>query len=133
MFSEEGLKRHISLLNMQWSDFDDFVKKYDSRVNEENYVKRTVFVTTVNYVGYLVKKGLLDIGSVYEICGEAIMDNWQKFKPVYYKYVEVGGYGKDIFENFEYIAEEMMRMKAARDPKYKGYGTPEEYNEIVKG
>jgi hypothetical protein len=133
MFSEEGLKRHISLLNMQWVDFDDFVKKYDSKVNEENYVKRTVFVTTVNYVGYLVKEGLLDIGSVYEICGEAIMDNWLKFKTIYYKYVEVGGYGRDVFENFEYIAKEMIKMKATRDPSYKGYGTPEEYAEEVKG
>ena len=132
MFSEEGLKRHISLLNMDWSDFDDFVKKYDSSVNEENYVKRTVFVTTVNYVGYLVKEGLLDIGSVYEICGEAIMDNWLKFKPIYYKYVEIGGYGKDIFENFGYIAKEMIRMKAVRDPNYKGYETREN-NGVVKG
>jgi hypothetical protein len=135
MFSEEGLKRHISLLNMEWSDWDDFQKKYDSKVNEENYVKRTVFVTTVNYVGYLVKEGLLDVGSVYEICGEAIMDNWLKFKPIYYKYVEVGGYGRDIFENFEYLAEVMIRMKAARDPSYKGSAltTPEGDVKAVKG
>ncbi len=87
---------------------------------------------TVNYVGYLVKEGLLDIGSVYEICGEAIMDNWLKFKPIYYGYVEIGGYGKDIFENFEYIAKEIMRMKAVRDPNYKGYEAPDEYCKVVK-
>jgi hypothetical protein len=136
MFSEEGLRRFISLMNMEWSDFEDFEKKYDSKVNEENYAKRTAFVTTVNYIGYLVKEGLIDVGSVYEICGEAIMDVWLKFRPIFLKYVELGGYGKDIFENFEYLAKVMIKMKAARDPNYKGsapYITPKEYDKVAKG
>jgi hypothetical protein len=120
MFSEEGLKRWISLLNMQWTDFDDFTKKYDSTVNEDNYVKRTAFILTVNYICYLVKQGLIDIGSVYEISGEGIMDFWIKFKPIYLELVVRGGYGKDFFDNVEYLANLMINMKAVRDPNYKG-------------
>jgi hypothetical protein len=118
MASEEGIRRMISLINMEWSDWDDFFKKYDSKVNEENFVKRTVFTMTAGYIGYLIKEGVIDIGSVYQLIGESVMDVWLKFKPVLYKYVEIGDWGKDSFENFEFLANEMIRMKAERDPIY---------------
>jgi hypothetical protein len=117
MFSEEGTRRHISLLNMEWTDLEDFKRKYDSKINEEDFVKRTVFLTNVNYMSYLIEEGLLDIGSVYEVCGEAIMDNWLKFESIYEIYAKGGmGFGRDIIANVEYLAREMIRMKALRDP-----------------
>jgi hypothetical protein len=118
MASEEGIRRAISIINMEWSDWDDFLRKYDSRVNEENFIKRMVFVQNCNYLGYLVKEGVVDIGSVYQLIGETVMDNWLKLKPVLYKYVEIGDWGKDSFENFEFLANEMIKMKTLRDPEY---------------
>jgi len=32
----------LELLEMQWEDFDDFVRKYDSTVNHDNYSKRAL-------------------------------------------------------------------------------------------
>jgi len=41
--SEEGALRWVDLLSMQWNDFEDYKKKYDSSVNPGNYAKRAVF------------------------------------------------------------------------------------------
>ena len=38
--SEEGQRRWGELLNMEWSDYDDFEKKYGSDVNLDNFAKR---------------------------------------------------------------------------------------------
>ena len=118
MASEEGVRRQISLMNMEWTDFDDFIKKYDSRVNEENFAKRQTFILHCNYLGYLIQEGVVDIGSVYQLIGESVMDVWLRLKPILHRYVEIGDYGKDSFENFEYLANEMIRVKTLKDPDY---------------
>jgi len=38
--SEEGNRLFIDLVNMKWSDLDDFMLRYDSKTNPENYAKR---------------------------------------------------------------------------------------------
>jgi hypothetical protein len=40
---KEWLKEGIELLNMQWTDFDDFARKYDSGVNPDNYALRAAY------------------------------------------------------------------------------------------
>ena len=40
MFSKEMLTDSIDLLEMQWTDLEDFYRKYDSSVDKENFVKR---------------------------------------------------------------------------------------------
>ena len=134
--SEAGLKRYISLVSMEWKDWADFDRKYDSKVNEDNFVTRALFASNCSNIGYLLKEGVIDFESVYQLCGEEIMDVWLKLKPVHYRFVETGNYGKDSFVYFEYLAREMIKMKAVRDPSYKGpsdYFAPEEYDKIVKG
>jgi hypothetical protein len=93
--SEAGLKRYISLVSMEWKDWADFDRKYDSKVNEDNFVMRALFASNCSNIGYLLKEGVIDVESVYQLCGEEIMDVWLKLKPVHYRFVETGDYGKD--------------------------------------
>lgn len=37
---EDSWKGFADVMNMEWSDFDDFTKKYDSTVNPELFAKR---------------------------------------------------------------------------------------------
>jgi hypothetical protein len=37
LYTEEGHRREMDCYAMQWTDFEDFKRKYDSRVNPENY------------------------------------------------------------------------------------------------
>ncbi len=55
--SEEGQKRFIDLMNMQWTNFDDYYKKYDSTVNPENFAKRNCFFNTCEVLGYQYRIG----------------------------------------------------------------------------
>lgn len=38
--TEEAYGRIIELMNMEWTDYDEFERKYGSDNNPENYVKR---------------------------------------------------------------------------------------------
>jgi len=51
ILSEEGQLRYIEVLNMQWTDFDDFVKRYDSSVNPQNYAKRGALWDACDTIG----------------------------------------------------------------------------------
>ena len=56
--SEEGALRFIDLLQMQWSDMDDYMKKYDSSMNPKNFAKRIAFWNTCEMLGYQYRFGM---------------------------------------------------------------------------
>ena len=69
--SEEGALRLLDLLSMKWDDIDDYIKKYDSSVNRENYAKRVAFWNSCDMLGYQYKTGIIDIETIYNLAG-----NW---------------------------------------------------------
>jgi hypothetical protein len=113
-FSEEGNHRMMDLLNMQWSDFDDYVKKYDSSVNVENYAKRQAYWQTCDLLGYLYKTGVLDIQTIYNVGGFGILLVWRKFKTIIEEYRR-WEYPSDYLGNFEYLANVLSKMREDRD------------------
>ncbi len=131
--SEEGQKRFIQLLNMEWTSWEDFLVKYDSKVNEDNFAKRATVHYSLSYLGYLMKMGIIDVESAYQLVGEQAMDFWLKLKPINDKYAEIGDAGKDSMDNVEYLVREMMKIKALRDPTYHGsasYISRAEYDRV---
>jgi hypothetical protein len=115
--SEEGMKRWYELEIMKWKDFEDFHRKYDSTVNPDNYVKRQAFWNTCDLIGYQYREGLVDLGTVYNAGGLFIGYSWFKFKPIIEEYRKTE-YGIDDYENYEYVANELLKMKNKRDPSY---------------
>ena len=115
--SEEGMRRWSDLEIMEWKDFEDFRKKYDSTVNTGNYVKRQAFWNTCDLIGYQYREGLVDIGTVYNAGGIFISYSWLKFRPIIEEYRKTE-YGVDDYENYEYVANELLKMKEKRDPSF---------------
>jgi hypothetical protein len=112
--AEEGTLRFMDLLNMQWSDFEDFKRKYDSSVNPENYAKRAAFWNTCEVIGYQYRAGILDIKTIYNVGGFWIWIVWRKFKSV----IEENRkweYTNDRYENFEFLANLLHKMQLERD------------------
>jgi hypothetical protein len=130
MLSREMVRMEGSLMELEWKDFDDFYSKYDSSVNIENYADRTTMMCRFDLVGYLLKCGLVDIDTLYCFEGVTMLNAWVKFKLIVEEYRKFS-WGKDAFEYWEYLANEVAKYKAKRDPLYRynarGIFTPEEY------
>jgi hypothetical protein len=115
--SEDGMKRFHDLEIMEWKDFEDFYRKYDSTVNPDNYVKRQAFWNTCDLIGYQYREGLIDLGTVYNAGGIFISYSWLKFRPIIEEYRKTE-YAVDDYENYEYVANELLKMKEKRDPSF---------------
>jgi len=119
------------LMIMKWENFDDFYKKYDSSVNPDNLAKRQRLWGLFDVIGSLYKSGLLDMETLYCSEGLTIINAWIKFKPIIEKYRKIS-YGKDHYENWEFVAGEIAKFKEKKDPLWRTNSpdlfNPEEYD-----
>jgi hypothetical protein len=116
--SREGFKLQNELWNMKWSDFDDFLKKYDSTVNPDNLTLRGSVFTLCEIIGRQYRSGLIDIDTLFSVCNTSITQLWVKFKPIIEEYRRRGVYSKIEYENFEYLAVELRKLLEKRDPDF---------------
>jgi len=116
--SPTGSQQYFELLNAEWSDYDDFERKYGSDSNPQFAGLRYFIWSTYNDVGYLVRQGLIDIEDVYNIVGTGISWTWSKYESIIEEQRRRYN-GADWHRDFEYIAKELLKMKIARDPSYK--------------
>ena len=132
--NKEAYKDFIELMNMERKDFDDFYKKYDSTVDTESYAKRMTQWNQYEMLGVQYKAGILDFDTLYALAGLALINMWIHFKPIIEEYRKFD-YGEDTYRNWEYLADEFARIKAQRDPSWKGsssYIKSEEYDNAFK-
>ena len=82
MASEEGSRRAIELLKMEWADYNDFEMKYGSDNNPDNYAKRQVLWGQYDTIGLALKKGYVDRDLIFERLGNIPVVYWVKFGEV---------------------------------------------------
>ena len=130
-YSKENSRRYIDLVDMSWKDHDDYMSKYDSRVNPANFADRWSFLGMLDVLGFQVKAGLVDLETIYELNWAPVLMMWIKFWPIIEEYKKTD-YGEDQFANLEFLARELWRLKRERDPHWMDHGgglglKPEEY------
>jgi len=113
--SEEGVRRELDCYTMQWTDFEDFKKKYDSTVNPANYSKRISLWLVYDSIGYLYKSGLIDLDTVANVGGGWVTWDWLKFKPIIEELRRTEA-GPRAFRNFEYLAEAVLSIIERGEP-----------------
>ena len=59
----------FELIQMEWTDNEDFFKKYDSSINLDNYEKRYALWSFFDGIGMLMKKGIVDKELIYYLMG----------------------------------------------------------------
>ena len=106
------------LMNMRWSDFEDYRRKYDYTVNYENFTARMLIWDKYDIIGLLLKRGLIDIETLNSVASQPLTLRWMIFKPIIDEYRKFS-YGKDAFSNWEYAAYELAKYKIKRDPTWK--------------
>ena len=110
----EYLKGVMEVSKAEWEDYDDFLKKYDSSVNPDHWVKRTTMWNYMDGIGYLVKQNLIDLESVYHLMqGIYVITSWLKWGPIIVKHREHYDI-PDYMIWFEYLADEMSKMRESR-------------------
>jgi hypothetical protein len=104
----------IELLEMEWTDFDDFLAKYDSSVNPENFAKRFHWWTYYQEVGFMLHEGIVDVDTVYMLLGgRNSRTMWEKFKPIILEFRERYE-DPDFFKYFEYYADEITKYRTKK-------------------
>jgi len=116
--NEEGCKRFANMMNMSWSDYDDFEKKYGSDSNIESYAERTTSMLSYNMLGFLLREKLVEPETLYDlgVFGGACF-TWNKFESIIGE-TRKRYAGEDWLKEFELLVEEMIRIKIAKDPSY---------------
>lgn len=80
--TKEGYSNVLDMLDMEWSDLEDFKSKYDHRANPENVANRMSMWNRFETIGMLYREGLLDLKTLYGGIGVVLTVMWFKFKPI---------------------------------------------------
>ena len=115
--SEEWARLFLDVIHMQWSDFEDFKRKYDSRTSPEYTAKRSAVLGRYDLIGRQYRNGLISLEDIGAASGYTMVITWLKFKPIIEGYRE-SEYPIDAFSDFEYIAEAMMKKLSESDPDF---------------
>jgi hypothetical protein len=109
----EVRKNFSDILQMEWEDFDDFRRKYDSTVNPDNSNKRLAVWSFFEGIGYLLSRGVIDADTVHEMLGPGSLGVWIKFEPIIQAYRK--HYGRhELWEWFEYLMVELKKVRERR-------------------
>ncbi len=126
MSSVENMNIFMELLEMEWDDFDDFQRKYDSAVNRDNYAKRFMFWGLFDRIGCELYRGNVDAEMLCsQTTFQGVWLHWNKFKPIILEYRERYGW-PDFMRWSEYLVDELTkaRVKQGLPP---GFLDPDEY------
>jgi hypothetical protein len=127
MLTEEAQRRWIDLINMEWTDYEDFDRKYGSDNNPENYAKRFSVWSSCNVLGHLLKKNVVDAETLYYAGALYATWIWAKFEPIIMEHRRRYSDVKS-FDGLEYLAQEMLKITHKRDPSYE---VPETFGKYI--
>ncbi len=111
MNSSELQEAYVKVLNLEFKDYDDFVKKYGSPLVEKP--EQMAIMTIGNYfeaIGALLGRKLLDIDLMWDYWGETFLMIWGKLKP-YTEGVRKEFNQPEFGDNTEYLFNEMKKKE----------------------
>jgi len=109
--SNEFREALIKVMNLQFEDFEDYVKKYGPWFSDKPAHKAMAMVGMFfEGIGVLLYKKLIDTSLTYDLFCTPIRLCWEKMKPVLLglrrQYND-----RTIFEHFEYLYNEMKKRE----------------------
>ena len=78
MTNTEVMKEHLELMNMEWTDLDDFERKWGSGGNIEAAAKRFNLWWRLDFVGDLLQRDLVDREWLYKHFSTVVLMQWFK-------------------------------------------------------
>ncbi|TFH15016.1 hypothetical protein E4H04_09185 [Candidatus Bathyarchaeota archaeon] len=115
--SVEWQQLMLEVWEMKWSDFGDFMKKYDSSANPELAAKRLAYLARYDAIGRQVKAGLFSLDDIGALSGYNLVATWLFFKPIIEGYRRIE-FPTNAYSEFEYVANAMMKKLTDDDPDF---------------
>jgi hypothetical protein len=111
---KEIIRDFVELLNMEWSDYDDFERKYGADHNMDSYALRHSSWVLFDGLGYLLKENLVTPEMMYHLIGLEVPWHWEKFKDII---TETRARVKlvNMYDGFEYLAGAMSNIQLEID------------------
>jgi hypothetical protein len=123
----EGNRNYQEVMRCEWTDYEDFIRKYGSNYNPEASALRSFFYGTYDSLGSMLRKGMVEKEDLYDHGLYAVIEFWTKYRSV----IEEGRkrlHGSFWLSDLEYLANEMMKVHLKNDPSYK---VPETFGVIL--
>jgi hypothetical protein len=121
----EGALNEI-LWRWDWEGWDDYWEKYSPLRNPEANLARRLARSFYVGLASLVRDGLVDIETVYELNPTGVTRYWEKMGPIAREFRERNDY-PGYLEPVEYLAGEVAKLRKRKgDPEPKPLGTSRE-------
>ena len=121
----EGALNEI-LWRWDWEDWDDYWEKYSPHGNPEANLTRRLARSFYVGLATIVRDGLVDIETVYELNPTGVTRYWEKMGPIAREFRELNDY-PGYLEPVEYLAGEIAKLRARKgDPEPKPVRKPRE-------
>jgi len=101
------------LLNLEWTDFNDFQSKYGFENNPTIYSKRLGTWRNLSVSGLLIRDGLLDISTYADYIGNVAPQMWNKYQPIIEEMRRVYD-TPDLYYGIEYVAKENDKYRVSK-------------------
>jgi hypothetical protein len=111
MYADDYREAILKVLNLDFKDYEDFVKKYGPYLSDSPTMKALTKINVLySNLGDAVRKNLIDFELVNGVFNTACCRAWEKVKPI------IEGYRKasnqpTYLRDFEYLYNEMMKRE----------------------
>ena len=122
------IQNYGDTLNMEWSDYEDFERKWGSGNNTDAYSKRYSVWYAYDGVGYLLSQGLIDLEMAYHLNGTAALYQWEKYGDIIHHQRQEFNI-PELAVWFEYLVEELKKKRESLG--YSGQ-VPENYGRLFE-
>ncbi len=113
--NKEFLKAFIDIFEVQFKDYEDFVKKYGNPMSKNEVpLSFGMMGNFFEQIGVLYKNNLIDIAVIIDLFPVDIV--WEKFKPIA-EGMRQEYHNPGFFTWFEYLYNEMKKREAQLEEK----------------
>lgn len=107
--NKEFVKAVVDILQAQFNDYDDFVKKYGEPISKNDVAPSFIMLSSFyEQIGVLLKKGLIDIDVIIDLF--PVEPIWEKLKPLI-EHMRKKYHSPRYYEWFEYLHNEMKKRE----------------------
>jgi hypothetical protein len=107
--SEDNMRIWAELLNAEFTDYNDYMTKYDSSINPQYFGKRGAIWYNYNAIVYLLMDGNINY-LVYKLVGLLSTLQWNKWGEIILEIREKQRI-PNYFAGFEYLVNEIKKFE----------------------